>query len=214
MGRLAVQRWILVSFVVGALATAAVPAAAGAKKPFSGKICGIPSGAELSAAHISDPCVQFKTSKRAPKRGSLGAITYSARWGPTSGVGGEVHHFLTVSITKAIGSGPAFDLVRKRLFSKILEHGFPVPVGSRGSVNAEESACPNPPTNDCYTADVLAMKGSYAIHVTLGDAPPTNRAVEPSPAQAREEDEQEDNEFEDTLKAPVTAIAQAIAAKL
>jgi len=214
-----VSRPIVASCVVAALAVAVLPAAAGAKKPaantpFSGKICPIPTAGELKAAHISDRCVQFKTAKRArrhsPLGGTLGTIVYAARWGRTSGVGGEAHHFLTVFITKLVGSGNALVVARKELRLKILAHGFPVAVGKPGSVDTGTASCPNPPTDDCTTGDVLAMKGNYVLHVGLGDAPPTVQGAPHAP----DPDEGQDNQQEDAVKAPVTAIAKAIAAKL
>ena len=79
------QRLIVASCVTGGLAMAIFPAAAVARAPFSGNICAIPTVGQLSAAHITEPCIKGRTGKSAPKRsplgGTVGQIVYSAHWG-------------------------------------------------------------------------------------------------------------------------------------
>jgi hypothetical protein len=207
------QRLIAASCTAGALAAAALPAAAGAKKPFSGNICAIPVSGLLSAAHITEPCIRGKTHKIAPKPsplgGTVGQVISTAHWGLPHGVNGP-SHYLLVSATKVIGSGNALAVAKKILRDKVIEHGAPVAVGSPGSLLTDTASCVNPPTEDCTSGSVVAIVGSYYMLVQLEDAPPTISGAEPSPG----EDTPQDDEQEATVKAPVTAIAKAIAAKL
>jgi len=207
------RRPIVVSCVLVLAGASAVPGAL-AKKPFNGNICGIPFGGELAAAHISDPCVKGKTrnhpAKRSPVGGSVGSTIYSAHWGQAHS-SASPSHYLLIEITKYYGSGNALSLGRKLLFGEVLQNGYPIAVGNRASLATDTYSCAmNPPTGDCTKGEVLAIVGNYFVLVGLDDAPPTIAGAEEGPA----EDEAQDNEQEETIKGPLTAIAKSIAAKL
>jgi hypothetical protein len=179
---------------------------------FSGNVCGIPSARELTAAHISAPCHKVKTAKvpvkKSPLGGSIGSITWSARWGSA------VHaptHYLGVGISKELGSGTAHNVVMKHFRGSVLQHGALINVGKGlASIYTDTASCSNPPTDDCTRGTVLAVVGNYVVNVSLDDYPPTNPGAEPSPG----DDEGEDNAQEDAIKPALRQIAKSVVAKL
>lgn len=92
------KRLIVLAAIVSVAALGAVsaPASAASLSPsahqaFSGKLCGLLTGSQLSAAGITDPCVQPKTRGKA-------LVTYIAHWGAN----GDAPHWLSVTVWKPV----------------------------------------------------------------------------------------------------------------
>lgn len=166
---------------IAIMAGAAAPASALAlpakapTKPFSLHVCGIPSGAQLAAAEIDEPCHEAKTGrvpvKKSPAGGSAGSVLYGAHWGLPKAPA----HSLSILVTQELGSGRAVELFQKGFRLKVLAHGQPVKVskGGTASLDTETSACQNPPTGVCVAGTFLAIAGRWVVEVFLADYPPT-----------------------------------------
>jgi hypothetical protein len=186
-----------------AVAMVAAPGTAAAR--FSGNVCHLPSGAQLTAAHISGACtkVRTRTETSHTRLGTLTQTKFAAHWGflPTTGAG----HVLTIGVTRVTGDHALLVAARARFRSRTLSEGVPVGIGSVSEWHGETAACLNPPSEDCTTVHVSALVGNYILAVVLIDVP-TNA---PAP-----EDEPVDLEQEEADKAPVVAIAKAVAKAL
>ncbi len=175
---------------------------------FSGNICNLPSGAELTAAHISGPCKKLRTRTQTSRTpfGTLTQTRFSANWGflPTSGVG----HVLTIGLTRVSGAHALLAAYRSRIRSRILAEGRPAGVGSVSEWHGETASCPNPPSHDCTTDHVSALVGNYILAVALIDVPTNAPAPEPS------QDGPVDLAQEEADLAPIEAIAKTVAKAL
>jgi hypothetical protein len=206
------RRLIAASFLLAAVAISAGPADAGAKRPFNGNVCGIPSATELAAAHIGARCAKLRTQTRptrpSPPSGTLGQTTYIAEWGrprlPTPS------HWLFVEITEFYGTGRALPEFRRTLHRQVLAQGAPITVGHPGSLLSATSSCTNPPTFECMRGQLLALVGNNLVTVSLLDAPPTTPEAEASPL----DDEAQEKEQATAFRAEITAIARSVAARL
>ena len=193
-----------IATAVTMLLAVAVLAAPGSALGFPKSLCGVPSGGELAAAHISGPCRRLKTAHHVTHTpvGELRNVALGAAWGhvPTSGVG----HELTISLTRFSGSSSALAEGRKRLRAKILAEGRPVGVGSVAEWHGETSSCPNPPTDDCTVSTVSAIVHNSVVAVSLIDFPTGG-------SESQANDDAEDLAQEEADMGPVVAIASSIA---
>src|SRR5450631_3818187 len=119
---------VAVIVVAAALATTVSAATASRRTVvrrtgFSGNLCSLVSAAQLSAVHVSAPCVKGRTSKKVTSTplGPVKATHYYASWGTPGGLGGT--HWLTLSALKAQASGPALALARGSYRGTVLENG-------------------------------------------------------------------------------------------
>lgn len=172
---------------------------------FSGNICGLPTGAELTAVHITGPCKKLRTRTQISRTpfGKLTQTRFAANWGflPTNGVG----HVLVIGVTRVSGDRALLSAYRARLRAHILVEGRPAGVGSVSEWHGETASCPNPPSDDCTKEQVSALVGNYILAVDLIDVPTNAPAPEPS------QDEPVDLAQEEADLAPIEAIAKTVA---
>ena len=181
-----------------------------AKKPFVLDLCYLIN--DVSALHISDPCVQHSPityTSRTPA-GAFSSQQWIAQWGKPGST--DVDHSLFVTVGKVQASGAALAIFQKETRAEVLARGAPVVVGDLASLDIEDLGCRNPPTNDCVHANLEVIAGQYHISILLSDGPPT--VAGPDANGSSEPDDSEDQAFHETLQGPLIGIGIVIVAKL
>jgi len=197
--------------VAAALATTVSAATASKRTGFSGNLCSLVSAAQLSAVHVSAPCVKGRTSKKVTSTplGPVKATHYYASWGTPGGLGGT--HWLTLSALKAQASGPALALARGSYRGTVLENGQVFSTNPLASDFLDTISCENPPTEDCTLGKILELVGNYSVQISLHDTAPF---VNPDNPAMPAVDEANDGMQEDTIAAHFVGIGRSVGAKL
>jgi hypothetical protein len=150
------KRLIVLAAIVTAapVGVSSAPASAAILSPsadraFSGKICGLLTAGQLSAAGITDPCVQPKT------RGTA-LVTYIAHWGEN----GDAHHWLSVTVWRpTINTAFWYASVR----GEASGDRAPIKIGSWGYWKTERY------NGDRRRGDIMFRVGAYVCMVSLND---------------------------------------------
>jgi len=172
---------------------------------FAGDVCALPTGSQLTAAHVGGACTRKRSTRS--EHTPLGALTQEAfigQWGQRTG---EPIHSLTVSVTRIRGGSAVLAAARSKLRLQIISEGAPVAVGSVASWHGSTSSCVNPPTDDCTGVQVTAIVKHFVITVLLFDYPTGGNAEQSG-------DDGEDLAQEEADKVPAVAIARTVASRL
>jgi len=205
-----------VAVVLVVLVVSVAPAAAMHRKPFNLNLCAVAGGA-VAAGHVIAACTMQATTTTPGKRTALGTtatvVTYTAHWGPPSSTAHPTHYaFITVAHATGSPEGVALFQQVARAKLSALRDSLPVTIGGgTGKSVLDESACVNPPSEECLNGTLLALKGNFYIAVSFVDFPPTV----PGAPELQEAEKQQVLRQQDELDHPLlNAIGQAVAARV
>ena len=176
--------------------------------------CTVVTAAELSAAHVSGPCLKGHTVTRSIL--GVPTVTFSVAWGTPAAK--KPPHYLAILVTQASGQVPSAYL--QQLRGQVLANGTPLKVGavtgktfSVGgdyvSIGGDTHSCLNPGTDDCTDDQLMALGSNYLMTIVLYDVP-RPLANEPSSGS----DDPNDIAQEQELYRPLAAIEKTATAKL